>query len=314
MALFGGKIGSHSRTGGLRPSGTASAVKGIHGNAGKGSTGMDLRNMSKGQTFEGTVTAIKGKSVTIESDGHYLNARMEDSVSISIGEKISFVIRANQDSRIEIAPLRMGNISMEELVQYKALETAGLEANERNMEIVKGLMKYQMALNKDSIFHILGYLMKYPNLQVEDVLLMKRISNHIEDIAIYQYGQKQIEKKENDNIKFVVELKTKHLGIITIYIQWKEEKSARQKKLYLLFQTETEQIKKFLQEQENQWKKQIEESSIICEREYISIENECKNNQMIRMISQNFFEQFSIKGRKPENGKDKLYIQKMDLL
>lgn len=145
--------------------------------------------MSKGQTFEGTVTAIKGKMVTIESRGHYLTARMENSVSISIGEKISFVVRANRDSRIEIAPLRMGNISMEELVQYKALESAGLEANESNMEVVKGLMKYKMAVNRDTIFHILGYLAKYPKLQAEDVVLMKKIRTHINQVTLFCYKE-----------------------------------------------------------------------------------------------------------------------------
>lgn len=311
MALFGGKISGGSRASALQSTGNVNAVRGIQGNAGKGSAGMDLRNMSKGQTFEGTVVAVKGKSVTIESEGHYLNARMEDSVSISIGEKISFLIRANKDNRIEIAPLRMGNIPMEELVQYKALESAGLKATEKNMEIVKGLMKYRMAVNKDSIFHILGYLMKYPDLQVEDILLMKKIRNHVKNVTLYQYRENSCNKRIKN---FILELETKYLGSITVYIQWEETKrSIKQDSLYLLFQIENEHIKEFLQKQENQWKERLQERNIICKAEYISMENGQENYQKAAGVAEKFFGKLSEKANCKEDIKGKLYIQKFSL-
>lgn len=346
MALFGGRVGS----GGNRASGTqrtvsTGAVREIQGSMGKGSISMELRNMSKGQTFEGTVIAVKGKAVTIESEGRYFNARMEDSVAVSIGEKISFVVRANSDNRIEIAPLRMGNIPMEELIQYKALEAAGLKATEKNMEIVKGLMKYQMGVNRDSIFHILGYLIKYPGLQIEDILLIKKIGNSIRKITIYQYGDENIEKVNSENhfkIKsdvdnqirlgteiesdnqidsrtdnkmnrsadknisnnFIMELETKHIGKITFYIQW-EKTVQKKEKLYLFIQVETEYAKKILEEQENQWKNRLLEQKMICETEYISLENRTENRKKIMQMTEEFFKKTVKKG--------KLYIQKFDL-
>lgn len=260
--------------------------------------------MSKGQTFEGTVTAVKGKMVTIESCGHYLTARMENSVSISIGEKISFVVRANRESRIEIAPLRMGNISMEELVQYKALESAGLEANESNMEVVKGLMKYKMAVNRDTIFHILGYLAKYPKLQAEDVVLMKKIRTHINQVTLFCYKENSRDWKN----EILLEVETKHMGMITIDIRWTEEKKTKQKQLYFYFQTETEQSKKLLKEQENQWLEKLQKHNIFYKTEYVSMDDE-KNNQIVRQIAEQFF-------RTPSKNSDKvgeereLYIHK----
>ncbi len=310
LALFGGRINGGSKTtGGLQSTGS---VKGIQAGMGKGSHGMDLRNMAKGQTFEGTVIAVKGKSVTIESEGHYLNARIEDSVSISIGEKISFVIRANSNNRIEIAPLRMGSISVEELVQYKALESAGLKATEKNMEIVKGLMKYQMAVNKDSIFHILGYLMKYPDLQVEDILLMKKIKKHVKKIKLYQYKENEEGKKENQNIgndaagNVILELETRYLGIITIYIEWEKiKRNMGQNNFYLLVQVEKEHTKELLEEQEKQWKEKLQEKDIICESEYVTIED----NKKAEWITEKFFGKPKSKLNYDVKGKGKLYIQ-----
>lgn len=314
MALLNGRISSNNRTSSVQGTNTANGTKAIQGSMGKGSAGMDLRNMSKGQTFEGTVIAVKGKSVTIESDGHYLNARMEDSVSISIGEKISFVIRANNDNRIEIAPLRMGNIPMEELVVYKALELAGLKATEKNIEIVKGLMGYQMAVTRDSIFHILGFLIKYPELLVRDVLLMKKIAKSVKAITFYQCKTDDSEQKtafdagskEQIANQFIFVLKTKHLGMITIQVQWEQKgQKLKQDKLHLFIQTEKENIKVFLQKQENQWKDRLREKNMICETEYMSLENEQENSKKIEQIAEEFFQKIAVNGE--------LHIQKIDL-
>ena len=71
-----------------------------------------IASVKPGSIFEGNVTSIRGGNVLLAlSNGQTLNARLDNSVHLNIGESMFFQVKSNENGMIAIRPYTDGNMS-----------------------------------------------------------------------------------------------------------------------------------------------------------------------------------------------------------
>lgn len=138
---FIGQLGSYMTSGNkntsIKRSGESGSVK-------------ESALIAKGQIFEGSVSSIDGKKVTLSlPNGQTMTARLEGNVSLEEGTSVFFQVKSNDGKTIEITPLQNGNINNPILLN--ALSEAALTQTGRNIELVNTLMQNNLPINADNL-------------------------------------------------------------------------------------------------------------------------------------------------------------------
>ncbi len=138
---FIGQLGSYMTSGNkntsIKRSGESGSVK-------------ESALIAKGQIFEGSVSSIDGKKVTLSlPNGQTMTARLEGNVSLEEGTSVFFQVKSNDGKTIEITPLQNGNINNPILLN--ALSEAALPQTGRNIELVNTLMQNNLPINADNL-------------------------------------------------------------------------------------------------------------------------------------------------------------------
>ena len=60
---------------------------------------LSLANAAKGSVFQGNVIDIRGNQVQIQVGNAVLNALLENSVNVNIGEDLSFLVKENTGTK-----------------------------------------------------------------------------------------------------------------------------------------------------------------------------------------------------------------------
>ncbi|MCH5258538.1 MAG: flagellar hook-length control protein FliK [Lachnospiraceae bacterium] len=150
----------------------------------------EIRNMAPGQTIQGSVISRDGNSVQIALRQNMLiNARIDQNISLALGQNMSFEVKANNGSVLSLTPL-YANMANEATIM-RALNAAGLPETANNIEMVAVMMEEGMPIDKESLANISRFMMEFPNRNPATLIQMARLGLPITEINIEQFEQYQ---------------------------------------------------------------------------------------------------------------------------
>ena len=134
----------------------------------------EIRNMKPGQTLQGTVVNRNGNSVQIElAQDFSINAKIDQSVSLALGQMMSFEIKANSGSLLSLAPLYTNTANTATIL--RALAAAGLPETAQNIEMVAAMMEEGMPIDKESVLNMCRQLMEFPGQNPASIIQMTKL-------------------------------------------------------------------------------------------------------------------------------------------
>lgn len=145
-----------------------------------------LKAMTQGDTFQGEVLAVKDNQVMLRLAGNAtLTAVLSGDVNVEAGKTMTFTVESNKGQTISIKPMPAG--AQELAMADKALETAGLSFSEKNLEIVKELVRQNMPIDKNSLTNMTRIAAKYPEADVETLVRMTKLNIPVTEENIAQF-------------------------------------------------------------------------------------------------------------------------------
>lgn len=148
----------------------------------------EIRNLTPGQTIQGSVVSREGTAVQIALRQDLLiSARIDQSISLALGQSLSFEVKANNGSILSLTPL-YANMANEATV-LRALNAAGFPDTANNVEMVAIMMKEGMPIDRESLANISRLLMEFPRQDPETLIQMTRLGVPITEANIEQFEQ-----------------------------------------------------------------------------------------------------------------------------
>lgn len=148
-----------------------------------------IKNMLIGDIFSGKITGLNGKEISLLlQDGSTLNASLKtenENVSFSKGDEVTFLVENKTDSSIILKS--MDNDATNNIVLNKALEAANLAINKENLDLVKGLMKLNMPIDKNTLNNAARELTKFPEASTDTVLRLIKLDIPVTQNNIIQF-------------------------------------------------------------------------------------------------------------------------------
>lgn len=153
----------------------------------------EIRNLKPGQTIQGTVVSRNGNSVQIElAQDFAINAKIDQSVSLALGQMMSFEVKANSSSLMSLAPLYTNTANTATIL--RALAAAGLPETSANIEMVAKMMEEGMPIDKDSVLNMSRMLLEFPGQNPTSIIQMTRLG-----LPVTQENIEQFEHYHNAN-------------------------------------------------------------------------------------------------------------------
>lgn len=131
--------------------------------------------MSEGQLIRGEVTDLRNNEIEITlEDNTILAAHIEDGTMLSIGDTAAFRVTSVAGGVVTVKAIPKTELLQEMSTIYKALEEAGLPKNDKNIELVRSLLKEGLAINQQTIMNSLRLNYQYPDVQVGTLLQLEK--------------------------------------------------------------------------------------------------------------------------------------------
>ena len=154
-----------------------------------------LSTLSAGQTLQGKVisvsTASDGTKAAQISIGNNIivSARLQGNMALNAGQNISFEVRSTTSGTVTLSPLYENTAADSSMM--KALNAAGLIANDTTLEMVKNMMESGMSVDRNSLFQMNHSIMEYPSANIASLVQMTKLNIPItaENIAQFQNYQ-----------------------------------------------------------------------------------------------------------------------------
>lgn len=148
----------------------------------------EVRALKPGQTLQGTVVSRNGNSVQIElAQDFAINAKIDKSVSLALGQMMSFEVKANSSSFMSLAPLYTNTANTATIL--RALAAAGLPETAENIEMVAKMMEEGMPIDKESILNMSRLLLDFPGKNPTTIIQMTRLELPVTEANIEQFEQ-----------------------------------------------------------------------------------------------------------------------------
>lgn len=150
----------------------------------------EIRNLLPGQTLQGAVVSRSGNTVQIAlSQELLINARIDQSISLALGQNMSFEVKANNGAVLSLAPL-YANMANQATI-LRALGAAGLPETAGNVEMVARMMEEGMPIDRDTILNVSRQLLEFPSQDPASVIQMIRLGLAVTEANIEQFEQYQ---------------------------------------------------------------------------------------------------------------------------
>lgn len=150
----------------------------------------EMRNLAPGQTIQGSVVSRDGTAVQIALNQDMLiNARIEQSINLALGQMMSFEVKANNGSMLSLTPL-YANMANEATVM-RALAAAGMPETANNIEMVAVMMEEGMPIDRESLANISRLMMDFPNQNPATLIQMTRLGLAVTELNIEQFEMYQ---------------------------------------------------------------------------------------------------------------------------
>ena len=146
-----------------------------------------VRELAKGNIFEGTVNSIKGGQVVLGlSNGTVLTAKLDATIQLLQGQSMFFQVKSNDGNTIAICPYMIDGEGANPTLM-NALQAANLPAEARYLSMVNTMMQEQMPIDKNSMIQMARILMANPEANVQTLVQMKKLNIPITAEFIAQF-------------------------------------------------------------------------------------------------------------------------------
>ncbi len=148
---------------------------------------VPVKQLSVGQVLKGEVTDLRNNEIVVTlEDNTKVAARLENGVSLSIGDTAAFRVKDISISHITLETLPKSENAIANSTINKALEAAGLPKNDKNIMVVRELMSQGMPINKQAIQNILIQSYAHKNVDISTLVLMNKQRIPLENGAAEQ--------------------------------------------------------------------------------------------------------------------------------
>lgn len=146
-----------------------------------------VRELAKGNIFEGTVNSVKGGQVVLGlSNGMLLTAKLDTTIQLLQGQSMFFQVKSNDGNTIAICPYMIDGEGANPTLM-NALQAANLPAEARYLSMVNTMMQEQMPIDKNSMMQMARILMANPDANVQTLVQMKKLNIPITTEFIAQF-------------------------------------------------------------------------------------------------------------------------------
>lgn len=133
-----------------------------------------LQSMTPGETLQGEVVSVNGNEIEIKiADNAVVNARLEQSMNVAVGQKMMFEVSNNNQGQIALRAL-FTNLAQEQLAQ-NALQAAGIPQNGSSVQMIAGLMREGMSIDKQSLQTMYHDVVRFPETDQSMLIHMHKI-------------------------------------------------------------------------------------------------------------------------------------------
>lgn len=138
-------------------------------------TSRHVNALSEGEIIKGEVTDLRNTEieVTLENNTH-VTAKLEDGSSLAIGDTAAFKVTSIEKGEITLKALPKTPLLQEMSTIQKALEEAGLPKNDKNIAIVRELMKEGLSINRQGIQNAMKLTYQYPDISLSTLLQIEK--------------------------------------------------------------------------------------------------------------------------------------------
>lgn len=140
------------------------------------SLSASVKELLPGSIFEGNVAYVRGGTVILSlENGQNIHARLDKNANRLIpGQSMFFQVRSNEGGIVAIRPY-MGQNTAANPTLMRALEAAGLPADERNLEMVDAMMREQMPIHADAVLEMHRAIVGNEGIRVDTLVQMTKL-------------------------------------------------------------------------------------------------------------------------------------------
>ncbi len=172
-----------------------------------GESGSQLSGLSSGDTLAGKIVSRDGNEVQIAlSGGEEIKARLDVSANLPVGSTVAFTVLNSERSGLTLSPL-MTNTDMSSPVST-ALLRAGLNVDERNMNMVTSMMEQGMSIGKEEIARMSTMLSDISSVDISRAVMLTHLgiepnADNMNQFEAYLNYEHQVSSAVNDIMEMV---------------------------------------------------------------------------------------------------------------
>lgn len=145
-------------------------------------------SVREGQHLRGEIINRTTTDVTIRlSNGQTLQARLDVSVPLSIGQTASFEVTHADPALISLRILQDESAFAQNALIQKALTAAELPITDRNAELVNTLLQHNLPISKESILSLIRQSNTYPNADLNTLALLTQHKLPVTQVTLTQF-------------------------------------------------------------------------------------------------------------------------------
>ncbi len=135
---------------------------------------QELSRLKPGQTLQGEVIGKNGNEVQIRlNEDLVLTARLEKSIEMEPGRVMTFEVKNNGGGTLALSPL-FENMGTDANV-LKALDMAGLPANQVSVAMTEAMMQEGMSIDRNSLMNMYKQVTNFPEYQPASVVALEKL-------------------------------------------------------------------------------------------------------------------------------------------
>ena len=145
-------------------------------------------SVREGQQLRGEIINRTTTDVTIRlSNGQTLQARLDVSVPLSIGQTASFEVTHADAALISLRILQDESAFAQNALIQKALTAAELPITSRNAELVNTLLQHNLPISKESILSLIRQSNAYPNTDINTLAILTQHKLPVTQATLTQF-------------------------------------------------------------------------------------------------------------------------------
>lgn len=150
----------------------------------------NLADFPKGSSITGQVVSMENDMVLLKlSDNSYVNARLEQNLNVSVGQKLTFEVKSNSGNTLSLTPL-FTNLNTNTNV-IKGLVAANIPVNNTSIEMITAMMDKGMSIDTASLQTMYRQVLANSQATPSNLVAMKELNIPItkENIAQFEAYQ-----------------------------------------------------------------------------------------------------------------------------